>query len=66
MTEIDEFDLLFKYDHLPIGLLRDTSQKFVEMYEFLKTLPRNRERTVAIRKLLEAKDAAVRTHVIGD
>jgi hypothetical protein len=30
------------------------------MADFVMTLPRNPERTVALRKLLEAKDAAVR------
>lgn len=29
-------------------------------HELVNTLPRNPERTVALRKLLEAKDAAVR------
>jgi hypothetical protein len=31
-----------------------------------ETLPRNPERTVALRKLLEAKDAAVRAAITAD
>jgi hypothetical protein len=32
----------------------------------VETLPRNPERTVALRKLLEAKDAAVRARIAND
>ena len=50
----------FAYAHLPPGLQR-ISQPFAEMAQSLVTgLPRNPERTVALRKLLESKDAAVR------
>ncbi len=50
----------FKYDHLPPHL-QTVSQPFGELAErVVATLPRNPERTVALRKLLEAKDAAVR------
>jgi hypothetical protein len=50
----------FKYDHLPPEL-QSVSKSFGELAEkILETLPRNPERTVALRKLLEAKDAAVR------
>jgi len=50
----------FEYAHLPIE--RQTiSARFSEIAgEMLIVLPRNPERTVALRKLLEAKDAAVR------
>ena len=50
----------FKYGHLPEALqLR--SKPFADLAESLvATLPRNAERSVALRKLLEAKDAAVR------
>ncbi|RRH71279.1 hypothetical protein [Falsigemmobacter faecalis] len=53
----------FAYAHLPphlqavSKLLGDLAQQIVD------TLPRNPERTVALRKLLEAKDAAVRALV---
>lgn len=50
----------FHYKHLPAHLAA-TSVKFFYLAVFLvMNLPRNAERTVALRKLLEAKDAAVR------
>ncbi len=50
----------FAFAHLPPHL-QAVSQPFGEMAErIVETLPRNPERTVALRKLLEAKDAAVR------
>lgn len=53
----------FKYDHLPAHLA-DVSRPFCETAEWVvATLPRNPERTVALRKLLEAKDAAVRARL---
>lgn len=53
----------FAYTHLPINLQR-VSQPFFELAENLvESLPRNPERTVALRKLLEAKDCAVRAAI---
>jgi hypothetical protein len=50
----------FRYEHLP-SPLREFSRPFGELAQtMVSTLPRNPERTVALRKLLEAKDAAVR------
>jgi hypothetical protein len=50
----------FVYAHLP-ERLRDVSAPFGELADHIvQTLPRNPERTVALRKLLEAKDCAVR------
>lgn len=50
----------FAYDHLPPHL-RVVSAPFGELADHIvQTLPRNPERTVALRKLLEAKDCAVR------
>ena len=50
----------FAYDHLP-HKLQETSQQFAVMArDIVDNIPRNAERTVALRKLLEAKDAAVR------
>ncbi len=50
----------FEYAHLP-EKLRAVSQPFGELAERIHaTLPRCAERTVALRKLLEGKDAAVR------
>lgn len=54
----------FHFAHLPEGPLRETSSRFCALADTLvNTLPRNPERTVALRKLLEAKDAAVRANV---
>lgn len=49
----------FAYAHLPEHL-QEVSRPFAELANHLLTLPRNPERTVALRKLLEAKDCAVR------
>lgn len=50
----------FAFEHLPEPL-QEVSRSFAELARALvMTLPRNPERTVALRKLLEAKDCAVR------
>jgi hypothetical protein len=50
----------FAYDHLP-ATLQTVSKHFGQLAQLIvTTLPRNAERTVALRKLLEAKDAGVR------
>ena len=50
----------FKFEHLPPHL-QAVSKPFCDLARtIVATLPRNPERTVALRKLLEAKDAAVR------
>ena len=50
----------FAFAHLPPHL-QAVSKPFAELAEkIVTTIPRNPERTVALRKLLEAKDAAVR------
>ena len=53
----------FSYGHLPEPL-RVVSAPFGDLAKLIvATLPRNAERSVALRKLLEAKDAAVRAHL---
>lgn len=53
----------FAFEHLPEPL-QAVSKKFSELaFNLVGTLPRNPERTVALRKLLEAKDAAVRAAI---
>lgn len=53
----------FHYGHLP-AILQTNSAPFCALAMFLiETTPRNAERSVALRKLLEAKDAAVRARV---
>lgn len=50
----------FSYEHLPPALQAVSLPFGVLALKLVNTLPRNPERTVALRKLLEAKDAAVR------
>jgi len=53
----------FHFAHLPPHL-QTVSVKFYEIVcSLLALVPQNAERTVALRKLLEAKDAAVRANV---
>lgn len=50
----------FTYEHLPEHL-QAVSRPFGDLANHLvETLPRNPERTTALRKLMEAKDCAVR------
>ena len=53
----------FHYAHLPPAL-QARSKPFCDLARLIiDTTPHNAERTVALRKLLEAKDAGVRAHV---
>ena len=53
----------FAYEHLPADL-QTISRPFGELANLMvSTLPRNPERTVGLRKLLEAKDCAVRARL---
>ncbi len=63
--EIDQDPILryFHYAHLPLAL-QPSSRPFCELARhIIDTVPRNAERSAALRKLLEAKDAAVRANV---
>ncbi len=56
----------FAYAHLPESL-QTVSAPFGRLAEVIvSTLPPNPERTVALRKLLEAKDAAVRAFIFKE
>ena len=60
MTETDRMLKWFAYEHLPDSL-KTVSQKFcILAHTILGEIEPGPERTVALRKLLEAKDAAVR------
>lgn len=60
MDEKEHILQFFAYAHLPESL-RAVSKPFCELaHSLVAQAPRNPERTVALRKLLEAKDAAVR------
>ncbi len=55
----------FDYYHLPPEL-QDASRGFKILASWIvENLPENPERTVALRKLLEAKDCAVRAKLLG-
>lgn len=53
----------FKYAHLPVEL-QDVSKPFCVLADYVDTLPECEEKRVALRKLLEAKDAAVRAALV--
>lgn len=56
----------FKWEHLPSNL-RAVSQPFCELANDLALVsPANPETTMCLRKLLEAKDCAVRAALEGD
>lgn len=53
----------FHYAHLP-PTLQETSKRFFDLaFAIIRSIPRNAERSTALRKLLEAKDAAVRANL---
>ena len=56
----------FSYQHLPPHLQAISSPFCGLAHQIVDTLPRNPERTVALRKLLEAKDCAVRALLFKD
>jgi hypothetical protein len=50
----------FEYEHLPENL-KNVSMQFSDLANLMENiLPKGPEKSVALRKLLEAKDAAVR------
>jgi hypothetical protein len=56
----------FKYSHLPPHL-QAISKPFGDLaQEMVDKLPRNPERSAGLRKLLEAKDCAVRAQLFVD
>ena len=55
----------FSYAHLPEHLAL-VSKPFSDLAAELSNGPQNQETTVALRKLLEAKDAAVRAHLVQE
>lgn len=62
----DKMLQFFSYEHLPEHL-KEVSRPFCATSEWIvQNLPSNPERTVALRKLLEAKDCAVRARLYQD
>ena len=63
LSDLEPILQFFEWGHLPEHLAH-VSMPFKNLAEMLvERLPRNLERTVALRKLLEAKDAAVRSRL---
>jgi ferritin-like protein len=63
---MDRMLQFFAYEHLP-PQLQEHSKPFAELAHLIvATLPSNPERTVALRKLLEAKDCAVRARLFKE
>lgn len=62
MSDIPEDPMLqfFTYSHLPEPLQAISREFSLLAQGIVVSLPRNPERTIALRKLLEAKDCAVR------
>jgi hypothetical protein len=56
----DNLIQFFEYDHLPEKLQKASRSFCMLAREIHDTWPQNPETTVSMRKLLEAKDAAVR------
>jgi hypothetical protein len=55
----------FAYSHLP-AQLREASKPFADLaIEVVNTMPKCDERDMCLRKLLEAKDCAVRATISG-
>jgi hypothetical protein len=54
----------FAHEHLPPHLAAVSKPFAMLAHDIIKDLPRNPERTVALRKLLEAKDCAVRARLM--
>jgi hypothetical protein len=64
LTTVEPILQFFDYEHLPKDLA-DVSEPFCMLaLDIVENLPRNPERTVALRKLLEAKDCAVRAKLM--
>jgi len=60
---MDRMLQFFAYEHLPAHL-QAISKPFGELAQHIvATLPQNPERTVGLRKLLEAKDCIVRAQL---
>ena len=66
MAELEHIQQFFSSGHLKPEL-QVVSGQFGDLADWIiAELPRNPERTVALRKLLEAKDAAVRAKLAKD
>lgn len=63
---VAHFRSLFAFGHLPAGPLRSTSAQFATLADWaVANVPSNPELVAGLRKLLEAKDCLVRSHIIA-
>lgn len=63
---MDRMLQFFQWGHLP-PKLQEVSEPFAYLaHQIVDRVPQNPERTVALRKLLEAKDCAVRAVLYKD
>lgn len=60
IIEREHIAQFFEYGHLPENLQKVSMPFAALASDLINNVPKNPERTVALRKLLEAKDAAVR------
>lgn len=60
LLQIEPLLQFFEYEHLPEHLQAISKPFGLLAEQMIELLPRNSERTTSIRKLLEAKDCAVR------
>lgn len=56
----------FSYEHLPEHLQKISKPFSILAAQIVTDLPRNPERTTALRKLLESKDCAVRANLFKE
>jgi hypothetical protein len=63
---MDRMLKFFAFNHLPQGLQAISEPFHMLAHLIVGTVPQGAERTVALRKLLEAKDAAVRAVAIPE
>jgi hypothetical protein len=63
---VDDIMQFFSYEHLPQHLKEVSASFSVMAHRIVETLPDNRQRAIALEKLLESKDAAVRARVAKD
>lgn len=60
LMETEPILQFFSYAHLPVNLQKVSSPFWDLAHNLVEHLPVNSERTAALKKLLEAKDCAVR------
>ncbi len=64
MDHLDPLIQFFSYEHLPPHL-QGVSKPFYDLAHHIVThLPNNQQRSVALHRLLESKDAAVRARLM--